>query len=46
MLGRGPAQPRFERLSIFEDCVAAYPVQTVQPLYKVVEDFDYALTEL
>lgn len=27
--------PKFEKLNIFKDCTSPYPVQTVQPIYKV-----------
>lgn len=37
---------KFKNLCIFEDCQAAYPVQTVQPLYRVTESFDGALKDL
>jgi hypothetical protein len=46
MLGRGPEKPIFDKLDVFRDCTAPYPVQTVQPVYKVVENFGDALTEL
>lgn len=43
---RGPEKPRFDILDVFNDCNSPYPVQTVQPVYKVVENFDDALSEL
>lgn len=43
---RGPEKPRFETLDVFKDCTSPYPIQTVQPVYKVVENFGGALQEL
>lgn len=39
MLLRGPTKPRFDNLDIFRDCIEPFPVQTVQPVYKVTEEF-------
>ena len=46
MMERGPEKPRFTKFDVFKDCTSPYPVQTVQPVYKVVENFDDALSEL
>ena len=46
MLLRGPEKPRFDNLDIFRDCTEPYPVQTVQPVFKVTEEFSNSLTEL
>lgn len=43
---RGKEKPKFENLDIFRDCHASYPVQTVQPVYKVTETFEGALKDL
>ena len=45
-MGRESTKPRFEKLDIFKDCTSAYPVQTVQPVYKVTESFSDALKDL
>jgi hypothetical protein len=39
-------EPRFEKLDIFRDCRAAYPVQSVQPVYRVTESFEESLKDL
>jgi len=46
MLLRGPETPRFDNLDIFRDCIESFPVQTVQPVYKVTEEFGESLTQL
>jgi hypothetical protein len=46
MLGGGATKPAFEKLNIFKDCTSKYPVQTVQPTYKVTESFSDALNDL
>jgi hypothetical protein len=33
-------------LDIFRDCKAPYPVQTVQPIYRVTESFEESLKDL
>jgi hypothetical protein len=38
--------PKFQKLDIFKDCTAPYPVQTVQPIYRVTESFTDSLQEL
>lgn len=32
-------KPKFEKLDIFRDCTSPYPIQTVQPIYRVTESF-------
>jgi phenylalanine-4-hydroxylase len=39
-------KPKFEKLNIFRDCRSPFPVQTVQPVYKVTESFDEAIKDL
>ena len=34
-MGRESTKPKFEKLDIFKDCTSTYPIQTVQPTYKV-----------
>lgn len=38
--------PSFQKLDIFGDCEAEYPVQTVQPIYRVTESFEESLKDL
>jgi hypothetical protein len=35
--------PKFQKLNIFTDCTAPYPIQTVQPIYRVTESFSDSL---
>ena len=36
----------FKKLDIFHDASAPYPVQTVQPCYRVTESFEQSLKDL
>jgi|LakMenEpi03Aug12_release.lakeMendotaPanAssembly.Ray.scaffolds.fasta_scaffold5966270_1 hypothetical protein len=45
-MGKESSKPRFEKLDIFKDCTSEYPIQTVQPVYKVTESFSDALKDL
>ena len=38
--------PKFKKLDIFKDCTAPFPVQTVQPVYRVTESFSESIKEL
>ena len=40
------SEAKFKKLDIFNDCTAEYPVQTVQPLYRVTESFEDSLVDL
>lgn len=39
-------KPKFETFDPTSDANAAYPIQTVQPMYKVTESFETALRKL
>ena len=37
---------RFKKFEPFKDCIATYPIQTVQPLYRFTESFTDALLDI